>query len=546
MSKRCASHFCVGQLASDSAAHWHGYSCAILAVAVLAVAMPCPCLAVTSESPEVKKLIKSGLERLNRDTDKRLGGRCIVAIAFIKAGQPNHGRVNEAVVACRKSMTRGDRTDIYSNGLAIIFLCEAGAGKYREEIQYYLDMLMKAQKPHGGWGYRSQQTGDTSQTQYAALSLWEVNRYGFHVDPDAVGKLADWLLKTQAPDGAWGYQGKVGGEDRSSEQSRVTVTMTSAGLGSTLICADMIGEMPSYGDDAYEEDIPDALKSNTEVETASRPTVAVSNFSSSRFSPAIQLGNEWMDANFTITPKKYNHYYLYALERYKSFQELYDGISQAEPQWYNEGFQRLETLLSERGGWESTGCSHASDTAFGVLFLLRSTQKTIRASLGEGTLTGGRGLPANVANATMRHGQIVVHQALTQADEMMHMIDLDQQAALDDLAKNPDSLVGGNVDNANRRRIQQMVRAEEPEVRLLAVNAIARVGDLDLVPTLIYALTDPDRRVVIAARKGLRFTSRRFEGFGLTDSFDDKQRYEAIDRWKSWYLALRPNAILEQ
>jgi len=90
------------------------------------------------------------------------------------------------------------------------------------------------------------------------------------------------------------------------------------------------------------------------------------------------------------------------------------------------------------------------------------------------------------------------------------------------------------------------VRGGEPEVRLLAVRALGRTGNLDYVPTLIYALTDPERRVVVEARNGLRFISRRFEGFGPPDDFTDRQRYEAVDAWKSWYKSLRPGALFEQ
>jgi len=91
--------------------------------------------------------------------------------------------------------------------------------------------------------------------------------------------------------------------------------------------------------------------------------------------------------------------------------------------------------------------------------------------------------------------------------------------------------------------LEQLARGGEPRVRLLAVHALGRAGNLDYVATLIYALTDPDRRVVIEARDGLRFVSRRFDGFGPPDDFTDKQRFEAVDAWKDWYRTLRPTAI---
>ena len=102
------------------------------------------------------------------------------------------------------------------------------------------------------------------------------------------------------------------------------------------------------------------------------------------------------------------------------------------------------------------------------------------------------------------------------------------------------------VDEQSARRLQQLVRGGEPEVRLLAVRALGRSGNLDYVPTLLYALTDPDEHVVLEARDGLRFISRNFDGFGPPDQFTDPQRFEALDKWKKWYQSLRPTAVVPQ
>jgi hypothetical protein len=183
------------------------------------------------------------------------------------------------------------------------------------------------------------------------------------------------------------------------------------------------------------------------------------------------------------------------------------------------------------------------DTAFAVLFLSRSTQKSIHATLGEGTLVGGRGLPTNVARAKLRGNQVVVEQVQTKVDEMMAMIEEEDQGRLDELARDPTNLVVDKIDEASARRLQQLVRSGEPEVRLLAVRTLGRSGNLDYVPTLIFALTDPDRGVVLEARDALQFVSRRFEGFGPPDGFTDKEQFDAVDAWKNWYRTLRPGAL---
>jgi HEAT repeat protein len=177
--------------------------------------------------------------------------------------------------------------------------------------------------------------------------------------------------------------------------------------------------------------------------------------------------------------------------------------------------------------------------------LLRSTQKSIRARLGEGTLLGGRGLPSNLARAKLLHGQVVVDQVKTRIDELLSMVDDGNEARLDELARDPTQLVVQAVDEQSARRLQQLVRGGEPEVRLLAVRALARTGNLDYVPTLLFALTDPDRRIVLEARNGLRFINRSMEGYGPPDDFTEPQRFEAVAAWKNWYRSIRPTAILE-
>jgi hypothetical protein len=63
------------------------------------------------------------------------------------------------------------------------------------------------------------------------------------------------------------------------------------------------------------------------------------------------------------------------------------------------------------------------------------------------------------------------------------------------------------------------------------------------VPSLIYALTDGDPRVVREARDGLRLTSRKFDGFGLADSPTPEEIQAAVRQWKAWYQSVRPDAV---
>lgn len=517
-----------------------------------AVALGTDTFAVTPESPEVHKLVIGALSYLENHDDERLGAKCLFGLTFLKSGQPEHPRVQQAVDACRELMRANppvSALDMYSNGLAVIFLCELSPQTYYREIEWYLGRLKARQKSHGGWGYEEYTTGDTSQTQYGALAYWEAHRRGFNIDGTSVENLADWLMKTQGPDGCWGYQGQISTTGKSVPQVDTNCSMLAAGLGCVYICADLFGaEAPSPSIASMSgaaKSLPAALRPvDVSGKLGESKRIRPQRIKTAQLVETMIRAHAWMNENYRIDIGAKCYYYLYGLERYKSFQEVFEGGSEVEPKWYNDGYEFLAQNQKPDGSWIGY-CGAECDTAFSVLFLLRSTQKSLGAKLGEGTLLGGRGLPTNLSRAKMRNGQLIVEQVHTKVDELLSMVDEEEEGALDELARDPTQLVVDEVDPQSARRLQQLVRGGEPEVRLLAVRALGRSGELDYVPSLLYALTDPDRRIVIEARDGLQFISRNFEGLGPPDDFTEQQRFEALDAWKKWYLSLRPTAVLE-
>jgi hypothetical protein len=438
--------------------------------------------------------------------------------------------------------------DVYSNGLAIIFLCEQSSQTNRREIEWYLSRLKARQKPHGGWGYHDYVTGDTSQTQYAALAYWEAHRRGFSVDGNSVESLADWIMRTQDPDGCWGYQAQLSTSAGLVAQTDKNPSMLSAGMGIAYICADLFGatfgQLSSEPRDE-ESSLPAALRPAGGQPDGAARHIRPQRTDIGKLGASIGGGHRWMEKNYEINFSIKVYYYLYGLERYKSFQETIEGTMDESPSWYNDGYKFLAGDQKEDGSWQGY-CGAECDTAFATLFLLRSTKKSLRRGLGEGSLLSGRGLPTNLTRAKMRNGQLIVEQVHTKVDELLSMIDEKDEAVLDELARDPSQLVVEQVDERSARRLQQLVRGGEPEVRLLAVRALGRSGNLDYVPSLLYALTDPDPRVVLEARNGLRFISRSFQGYGPPDEFTEQQRYDALDKWKNWYKSIRPAAILEE
>ena len=124
-------------------------------------------------------------------------------------------------------------------------------------------------------------------------------------------------------------------------------------------------------------------------------------------------------------------------------------------------------------------------------------------------------------------------------------------SSTEDRGFDPTALPGGlslDADLTKRTsqlaRLRELVTNENFEARLAAVKTLGRARDLDNVPALIYALSDPDWRVVEAARDGLCFISRKFQGYGPPPQPTEQQVQAARARWKEWYLAIRPEGQL--
>lgn len=203
---------------------------------------PSPARAVTPDSPEVKQLVDRALAWLEKQDDERLGGKCLIGLAFHKAGRgPNHPKMDAALRACQSGLNAAPPTDNYSLGLALIFLLETDPAKNRQLAERYVAEVLRRQQSAGGWGYPDFPTGDTSQTQYPTLGLWLALNNGLDVPTAAIEKTCNWLLRTQDPTGAWGYQGNDPGNFERVTQSEIKPALVAAGLGSLYICSDLLG-----------------------------------------------------------------------------------------------------------------------------------------------------------------------------------------------------------------------------------------------------------------------------------------------------------------
>jgi hypothetical protein len=479
---------------------------------------------------------------------------------MLKAGEPEtHPLITESIKECldmcrTPETIKGSLNSVYSASVVGLFLCELDPKRFEKEITLIIKSLEERQKPFGGWGYPEPQLnwelGDTSMTQYAILCAWLARTTGVvEISRESIQKVTNWLIRTQDPSGAWGYQGRDPGVStftRRIPQQEVRHSLCVAGLGSLYICSGMLGH--TFGHSlTFNSDIPPALKPIVKAQ----PQTDFGNVDEAMLKKSIRDANRWYTANYRIDPIEYTMYYLYTLERYQSFKEIAEGKFPREPRWYNDGVRFLRSKQRRDGSWDlPNGNSRLADTAFGILFLVRGTQKTIAKSSDEfsGLLVAGRGLPKNTEDIQMQQGRIVTTPFQGTANSLLDILsnqqhpDFDSAASLEaiPLSKNRKEL------DQQQQRMRRLVRAESYKVRLVAVKTLAKIRNLDNIPTLVYALGDPDLRVMVEARDGLRFISRKFQGFALDDAPTDQQREAAAESWKGWYREIRPNAFFSE
>jgi len=377
---------------------------------------------------------------------QRLGGQCLVALTVFKhTHNYDHPLVKAAVARCKAVAQKGfsPMDAIYDIGISLIFLGEIGPEEYRYEIETILKAMLKQQKAGGGFGYPSgphAETGDTSMSQYAVFGIWMADRQQIKVPGDAIERVCNWLLRTQDPSGGWGYQGHDPGNFQRIKQSPVTLSLSAAGLSSTYVCADLLGLIDK---DQRASTLPPAIRIVLSEEEKAKMRERTAKVSVQALTRAAQDGNNWFKKNFSIkADSEYQHYYMYALERYKSFQELVEKIKDEEPAWYNQGVEFLKKTQAADGSWTSCEAGPVLDSCFAVLFLLRSTKKSIvRIVIEQGRLTGGKGLDSNLATARVdSRGKVVTADAKQAVSDLIKMLD-DPKAPQTEFTDVPEKLI---------------------------------------------------------------------------------------------------------
>jgi len=505
---------------------------------------------------------------------------------YFKKVPTNNSVVKKAVEHIRKQCSSPNsfhnEQEMYYPAMALILLAEVDAEYNHDQILILLDALKKRQQGHGGYTYNNQDTGDCSQTQFAGLAMWVAKSHGFDVNIDMAKNTLSWFCNVaKVQGGRWSYMYLPNGKPKKGP----TLSMQAAGISSVYLLADLLQLKnrvydPQSGASATEGlGLPATVKiyiPPAEGQSQRRTAGPLTNFDKSLLGSTIGAGNRSFDSTFKYDHPRYNFYYLYALERYCYFRQQAEGHLGGGKfkNWYDGGVNFLASKQLDSGGFKPGSGSLSNEisaTAFAVLFLVRSSE-IISLPPAEGASLGGLGLGPGTLSSD--GGRVNSSEAEQNLSEMLKTLKNNESLSSEKLAQINESLKKQivefrNKDAKSRAEVQgflrQMVGAQNYYRRLIAVRFLAGEQDMDNVPGLIYAVSDPDFRIAFEAHQGLRLISRKIDSMKLSDTTIKNARrnpgllekespqivaqmrseFESMeDRWSDWFLKIRPNAQL--
>jgi len=307
---------------------------------------------------QVRGALQRGREYLKTQRNATSGGwaehpgqpgglTALCVLALLTSGEPVDSPDIQAALTYLRAIGEPNRT--YATALQTMVFCAAEPEKDRLLIARNARWLESAQvrggPAAGMWGYATGEgRGDNSNTQFALLGLYEAERAGAAINP-AVWQLSlAYFERTQREDGSWAY----------FEQSTPlpsSGSMTCAGAGSLLICADRLG--------LREADIG----ADGRVACCGSP----------RRDDHIERAIAWLGRHGMATnpgQEAWHLYYLYGVERVGrlSGRRFLDRLD-----WYRTGADLLVARQdSLNGQWRGSGILESDPvlaTAFSLLFL---------------------------------------------------------------------------------------------------------------------------------------------------------------------------------
>lgn len=489
------------------------------------------------------------------------GEKALVAQALSKAGVPaDEPRLAKMVDEIAASVGSGeykaevrDGASNYEAAVMIMALSSVDGKRYLRPIEILSRFLISKQRDCGVWDYEINGGGDTSQTQYAVLGLFEASALGVEIPPEVWDKALDWHIHHQDVQGGFSYHPIRNSGSGRIQQPEVQHSTTVGGISSMIVCRSKLpfrGPAPTEEEQLQPGEFALLAPVTPDVEGEKPVKREAYTFRAKRADAdeAIRLGMSWMNKNFTVDkPIGPPYYYLYGVERLAALSNV-KTIGSAD--WYARGADHLTKIQAPTGQWQANYPAQV-DTSFGVLFLVQSTKKTLQriqiTRLGEGSMVGGRGLPVSgdAPNEMAQRQPARFRAALrTPVDDILKSLtdpdagEFDEGAAAAIETAKPEEII--QKLGANRAGLLKLAKHPNPIVREAGLWGMARLRDFRFMPILIDHLSDPDPAVYRASRDGLRFMSRRLETPLLPEAPPEKSVLDAaIADWRQWFETLR-------
>ncbi|HBV63949.1 MAG TPA: hypothetical protein DEF45_13105 [Rhodopirellula sp.] len=458
------------------------------------------------------------------------------------------------VAALTKGGGKTPQKRTYVISICVLLFAEVDAEAYRSELQTLQQYLLQYQSGNGAFCYPDddpKKSGDISMSQYGMLAIWTLDRNGIPLDYNRVTESLQWLLRVQDPGGGWPYHAMDPGPGKGNvaqSQREMTDSMALAGGSSLLIGGDALrlwGNTDADADTGI-PGLPKAIKIYKEDKNVKRRKRG--SMSETPIKRSINFMRGWRQKNpYKKSGIDWYYYRIYTLERFESFVEIANGSPKdLSPAWYNRVVDELKQTQGADGGWTDRSQTRPPvSTAFALLFLIRSTQKTI-FTMSAGSLQGGYGLPKDTTDIRVDGTQIKGRPVAAQVTDMLDILekdgagDTEGKSIPDDLELDTDPAVRAS----QLDRLERLVRGSQSwQARRVAARLLGKTDELRVVPSLIYALSDPDTSVRRYARDGLRFISRRFDGFDLSNDPTPAEVDQVQGKWRDWYRTMNPKYV---
>jgi hypothetical protein len=415
---------------------------------------------------------------------------------------------------------------------------------------------------------------DNSNTQFGILGLWVARKHGVPVDT-AFDSIEKRFTTTQTSNGGWPYAGLAPGSP----------SMTCAGLLGLAVAIGRREEQRLPGEAAKPGSNPKVGANDTTKQPTDARSDAVKK-GLSALGTAIAgngpgqgrgKGPRMLVSGASLGDR--DLYFIWSVERVGVIFGL-DKIGGIN--WYDVGAEDLVAAQNISGSWGRGGRGAEVDTAFALLFLVRSNpvkdlakqvqrEPTTAELRTDSKPNGGDDRPLKSPSTkpvvpdppaeSRRPGVIVIRPNSPTEDPKALAAELVGAMGLEWdmlLAKTRDAkasvytqvivLAIGRLDGDRLKQAREALserltrvtteslrttaKAENAELRRAAVQAMSMKDDKKHIPDLIEALLDEEEMVVRTAKAGLKSFTQ--QDFGPKDGASISERKAAVAAWREW------------